>query len=152
MLVLRHATDDDRPALTDLLAQTNMYYVEPAEAYTLAFEGNALAGCARLEDHGDMAMLRPLVVAENYRRKGAGKYIIKNIVPDDKPTVIAARGESILFYSSIGFAKADWQTVSSEQRDECRLCPERIVCKPQPMIYIPERCKDEHLVNQPQDR
>jgi len=141
MLVLRHATNSDRSALVEVLAKANMDYVEPIGAYILALEGADIAGCARLEDHGDMAMLRPLVVAEKYRRKGLGKHILSRIMPDEKPTIVAARGESIPFYTAIGFTKTGWQAVSGEQSNECRLCPERVVCKPQPMIYIPDSCR-----------
>jgi N-acetylglutamate synthase-like GNAT family acetyltransferase len=140
MLVLRNATNSDRSALVELLAKANMGYVEPIKAYTLALEGAIIAGCARLEDHGDIVMLRPLVVAEKYRRKGLGKHILSRIMPDDKPTIVAAHGESIPFYAAIGFNKTGWHAVSDEQRDECELCPERTVCNPQPMIYIPDSC------------
>lgn len=140
MLVLRNATNSDRSALVELLAKANMGYVEPIKAYTLALEGAIIAGCARLEDHGDIVMLRPLVVAEKYRGKGLSKHILSRIMPDDKPTIVAARGESIPVYTAIGFNKTGWQAVSDEQRDECELCPERTVCNPQPMIYIPDSC------------
>ncbi len=151
MLVLRKARKSDHSALVELLAKANMRYVEPIRSYTIALEGPIIAGCARLEDHGDIVMLRPLVVAEKYRRKRLGKHILKKIMPDDKPTIVAARGEAIPFYVAIGFNKTGWHAVSDEQRDECKLCPERKVCNPQPMIYVPDRCENEYSINQSQN-
>lgn len=141
MLTLRLATSDDLSALINLLMTADMDYVEPIEDYTLAFENEMIVGCIRLENHVDKVMIRPLVVAENYRNKGIGKYIIENVIPDDKPSVIAARGKAIPFYISVGFINADWQSVSDQQREECKLCSEHSICNPQPMIYIPNGCK-----------
>jgi N-acetylglutamate synthase-like GNAT family acetyltransferase len=151
MLVLRKAKNSDRSALLELLTEAKMRYVEPIKAYTLALEGASIAGCARLEDHGDTVMLRPLVVAEKYRRKRLGDNMLKRIMPHDKPTIVAARGEAIPFYVAIGFNKTGWHAVSDEQRDECKLCPERKVCNPQPMIYVPHSCENEHTINQSQN-
>ena len=151
MLVLRRARNSDRSALTELLTKANMPYVEPIKAYTLALEGPIIAGCARLEDHGNTVMLRPLVVAEKYRRKGLGAHMLKRIMPHDKPTIVAARGEAIPFYLAVGFNKAGWHAVSDEQRNECKLCPERKACHPQPMIYVPGNCENEHSIDQSQN-
>ena len=133
----RAATTNDRTALIALLAEADMDYTEPPEAYILAMEEETIAGCGRLEDHGHFVMLRPLVVAEQYRGRGVGKLILQGIMPADKPTVLVARGEAIAFYKAMGFSHTGWNTVSAPQIAECESCLNRTECMPQPMIHIP---------------
>ena len=137
MIRLRAATIDDRAALIALLAEADMDYVDPPEDYVLAVEGEAIAGCGRLEDYGYMVMLRPLVVAESYRGSGVGRRILDSIMPADKRTGLVARGEAIAFYKAMGFSHTDWNAVPVSQIAECESCLNRAECKPQPMIHIP---------------
>lgn len=136
MIRLRTATANDRAALIALLTEANMDYTDPPEAYTLAVEEEIIAGCGRLEDHGHLVMLRPLVVAEPYRERGVGRLILQGIMPADKPTVLVARGDATAFYETMGFSYTDWNVVSSSQTVECESCPNRAECMPQPMIHI----------------
>jgi N-acetylglutamate synthase-like GNAT family acetyltransferase len=137
MIKLRPATINDCPALISLLEENGMDYIDPPEEYILAMEEEAITGCGRLEDHGHIAMLHPLAVAEPYRRHGAGRLILKSIMPADKPTALVARDESVAFYKAMGFSHTGWNTIPASQRAECESCPNRPECKPQPMIYIP---------------
>ena len=137
MIRLRPATANDRQALIALLGENNMDYVDPPEAYVLAVEGETIAGCGRLEDHGHIAMLHPLAIAETYRRRGVGSLILKSVMPADKPTALVARSESVAFYKAVGFSHTDWNTIPASQRAECEACPNEAECKPQPMIHIP---------------
>lgn len=137
MISLRAATTNDRTTLIALLAEADMDYTGPPEAYMLAVEGGTIAGCGRLEDHGHFVMMRPLVVAEPYRGRGVGRLILQEIMPADKPTVLVARGEATAFYEAMGFSHTDWNAVSASQTAECESCPNRAECMPQPMIHIP---------------
>ena len=137
MINLRKATTKDRPALIALLEENDMDYVDPPEAYTLALEKEIIAGCGRLEDHGHIALIHPLAVAELYRGRGVGRLILENIMPDDKPTALVARNESVAFYRALGFFNTDWSDIPASQKDECEACPNRTECKPQPMVLIP---------------
>jgi len=137
MIIFHQATINTRPALISLLAENNMDYVDPPEAYTLALDKEAIAGCGRLEDHGNVMLLSPLVVARPYRRRGIGRLIMNNILPINKPTVLVARRESIAFYKSMGFSYTDWDNIPASQRGDCETCPDRVGCKPQPMIFSP---------------
>ena len=140
MIVVRAATMNDRDALIALLADAGMDYVDPPGAYTLAVDEEIIAGCGRMEDHGHIMMLRPLVTAKPYQGRGVGKLILNAIMPDDKPTALVARDEAVAFYRGMGFSHTDWNTVSATQQAECESCPNRAVCTPQPMIYIPAAC------------
>jgi N-acetylglutamate synthase-like GNAT family acetyltransferase len=137
MIRLRTATANDRTALIALLAEADMDYTDPPEAYMLAVEEGIIAGCGRLEEHGHFVMLRPLVVADPYRERGVGRLILQGIMPTDKPTALVARGEATGFYKMMGFSQTGWDDVSASQKSECDTCLKRAGCVPQPMIYIP---------------
>lgn len=137
MLAFRPATTEDRTKLIRLLKEASLDYIDPPEAYLLALEDGTIAGCGRLEDHDHFVMLRPLVVAAPYRRRGVGSLILKSMMPVDKPTLLVARSEAVVFYESIGFSHSSWHEVPSSYRVECESCPDRTGCMPQPMIYVP---------------
>jgi N-acetylglutamate synthase-like GNAT family acetyltransferase len=139
MIVLRQANRNDRSLIIDLLAEARVGYTDPPEAYLLAVDDKKIAGCGRMEDQGNFMMLRPLVVASGYRKRGVGSLILKNIIRGDRPTMLVARGEAVKFYKSNGFLDIDWIEVPPFQSAECESCPERVACKPQPMICIPEK-------------
>jgi len=136
MIRLRAATIDDRTALIALLAEADMDYVDPPEDYVLAVEGETIAGCGRLEDHGYIVMLRPLVVSKSYRRRNVGRRILEGIMPADKNTGLVARGEAVAFYEALGFSLSDWDIIPPSQRAECETCPKRAGCNPQPMVHV----------------
>ena len=117
--------------------ETHLRILENSTRVVLAMDEETIAGCGRLEDHGHIMMLRPLVTAKPYQGHGVGKLILKAIIPDDKSTALVARDEAVAFYQGMGFSHTDWNTVSASQRAECESCPNRAVCTPQPMIYIP---------------
>ncbi len=121
--------------LEALLRDNEMEYVDPIEDFILAKQDSEIVGCARMEDYKEFAMLRPLVVAKAFRNKGIGRLILEQILPEGKPTVIVARGESVRFYSALGFTCANWQAIPAHQADECTFCPDRTQCRPQPMIH-----------------
>lgn len=137
MIRLRAATINDHTALIALLAEADMDYVDPPEDYILAVDGETIAGCGRLEDHGHIAMLRPLVVGKSYRRRSVGRRILESIIPADKTTGLVARGEAVAFYEAMGFSRSGWDILPPSQRAECETCGSRAECKPQPMIHIP---------------
>jgi len=137
MLALRPATTEDRTEVVNLLKEASLVYIDPPEAYLLVLEENTIAGCGRLEDHGQFVMVRPLVVAAAYRRQGVGSFILKSMMPVDKPTLLVARSKAVVFYESMGFSHTSWRETPSSCRVECESCPDRTGCMPEPMLYIP---------------
>jgi N-acetylglutamate synthase-like GNAT family acetyltransferase len=135
MLRFESARPEDREELEALLWENDMEVADPIEDFMLAREGDEIAGCGRIEDFPDVVMVRPLVVAASFRRRGIGGLLLKQILPAGKPAVIVARGESVQFYTGFGFTLADWQTVPIHQAHECTSCPDRTECRPQPMIH-----------------
>ncbi len=135
MFRFENARPEDREELAALLWENGMGFAEPMEDFMLAWQGDEIVGCGRIENYPEVAMVRPLVVAKAFRNRGIGRLLLERILPAGKPTVIVARGESTSFYSAFGFTFADWQTVPIHQAHECTSCPERGECRPQPMIY-----------------
>jgi len=135
MLLFESARPEDRRMLEALLWENGMEYADPIEAFMLARQGDDIVGCARIEDYPYVAMVRPLVVAKAFRRKGVGQLLMERILSTGKPTVIVARGESVKFYSAFGFSSTSWQVIPVHQTNECTSCPDRAECHPQPMIH-----------------
>ncbi len=135
MLRFDRAIVEDLPQLAALLWNNGMKYEDPVEDYMLAWQDEEIAGCVRIEAYPDVAVVRPLVVAEPYRNRGIGRYLLQLVLPVGKPTVIAARGESVGFYRALGFTETEWQAIPIHQTNECISCPEREECRPQPMIH-----------------
>ncbi len=135
MLRLDRARPEDREKLEALLWENGMEVADPVEDFMLAREGNEIAGCGRIEDYADVVMVRPLVVAASFRRRGIGRLLLRRILPAGKPAVIVARGESVQFYSAFGFELSNWETIPAHQAHECSSCPDLTECRPQPMLY-----------------
>lgn len=135
MLRFENARPEDRNKLEALLFENGMEYADPIEDFMLARQDEDLVGCGRIEDYPDVAMVRPLVIAKEFRRMGIGQLLLERILPIGKPTVIVARGESVSFYSVFGFTSAKWRDIPVKQTDECLSCPDRTECRPQPMIH-----------------
>jgi N-acetylglutamate synthase-like GNAT family acetyltransferase len=135
MVRFESARPEDRSKLQALLWENGMDYADPIEDFMLARQGDDIVGCARIEDYADVAMVRPLVVAESFRRRGIGRLLLERILPAGKPAVIVARGESAKFYSALGFKISNWQTIPAHQANECSSCPDLTECRPQPMIH-----------------
>lgn len=135
MLRFERARPEDREKLEALLWENGMDYADPMEDFVLAREGDEIAGCGRIEDYPDVVMVRPLVVAAGFRRRGIGRLLLKRILPAGKPAAVVARGESVEFYSAIGFKFSTWRTIPAHQAHECSSCPDASQCCPQPMIH-----------------
>ena len=71
MLLFESARSEDRRMLEALLWE----------------QGDDIVGCARIEDYPYVAMVRPLVVAKAFRRKGVGQLLLEQILPTGKPIV-----------------------------------------------------------------
>lgn len=143
MIHLKQADAVDRAALTDLLRDNEMDHAEPIEDYRLAMIGEEIVGCIRLENYDDLVMIRPVVVSRNHRKKGVGRRLIQSILCTGKPTAAVGRGEAVPFYAALGFSTATWQMLPSSQQEECCACPDKPICRPQPMIYgCRQNCTD----------
>ena len=138
-ITVEKARDEDQSRLKALLVENGMGYAGPIDSFVVARKGDDIIGCAQLEEHSTMAMVRALVVAASYRRQGVGRLLLKAIVAADKPAALVARDEAIPFYKKFGFTAADWSIIPLHHRDECTFCDDRMSCRPQPMLYDPQK-------------
>lgn len=134
MMEFRHARTKDRAALIDLLWEGGMQHAEPIADYLLAFVGGTLAGCIRTESIDGMVLIRPVAVAVQFRRRGVGRRLVERTLTHHRTMAVAARGEAVPFYESLGFSMSRWDRMPAIQREECRCCPDQGMCHPQPMI------------------
>jgi N-acetylglutamate synthase-like GNAT family acetyltransferase len=138
-VTVRRAAAEDTAALAALLAANDMDCSDvPVGEFSVLVDRGEIVSAIRLEDHGDQVVVRPIVVAARHRGEGLGRHLLERVMPRDRPTVLVARGGAVGFYARVGFAKASWECVPAPQHDECRLCPERPVCAPQPMVRHPD--------------
>jgi N-acetylglutamate synthase-like GNAT family acetyltransferase len=137
MVELRKATPEDRDMLIGLLWENEMEYVDPVEHYVVAVDGKNIVGCGKLENHESLAIVRPIVVSQDYRRQGIGRLLLKRILPADRITALVARHESVPFYEALGFSRVEWKMIPPNQQEECTSCPHRLECLPKPMAYKP---------------
>lgn len=131
---IRKAEELDRTFLIELLSENKMGLAGPPNDYLVAVDGKNICGCLRLEEHENFIMIRPLVVHRNYRRKGIGRLLIETESIKKKPMAAVARGEAVVFYESLGFSITSWESFPAAHQAECRNCPEKIICRPQPMV------------------
>lgn len=148
MLKIRRAQAEDRGALLDLLRENEMEHAEPIGDYLLAVQEEDVLGCIRLEECENVSMIRPVVVGKRHRKKGIGRLLIESLPPSDKPRAVAARGDAVPFYETLGFLKISWGQLPTPQQEECDFCPDRSACQPQPMMQgFPKTCEETKKEN-----
>jgi N-acetylglutamate synthase-like GNAT family acetyltransferase len=135
MIKIEIAKAIDRQALTTLLLENGMEYIDPIEDFKLAWKDDVIAGCVRIERHAEADIIRPIVVAAAFRRNGVGRILLEESMAKDRPTVIAARERAIGFYKALGFTNTDWEAIPENQREECACCPDLSECRPRAMRY-----------------
>ncbi len=145
-VTFRKAIPGDRDDLFCLLDANDLDFTEPVEDYLLAVADGRIVGCARVEVCEDMATIRPVVVAEEYRGRGVGRELLTKIMPADRPTALAARGDAVEFYKSVGFSAAEWHALPTMLWEECEACPDFTRCEPKPMVRAP-RTDDSVMVH-----
>ena len=138
---LRLAEEKDREAIFKLLRENKMEYDGAIEDFQVAVRNEQIVGCIRLEDFDDLVMIRPVVVAEHHRKSGIGRFMVESVSQASKPIGVAARGDAISFYEALGFEKTTWRKIPGEQHNECKACPDKGSCRPQPMILNKESIK-----------
>ena len=134
---VRQAGAGDWEELLALLAANQMdCSAIPVEEFTVLMDEGKIMACIRLEESVDNVMVRPIVVDDTYRGQGVGHYLLNQVLPDNKPTVLVARGDAVDFYVKAGFVKALWDIIPDHQVDECASCAEKKQCHPQPMFLV----------------
>jgi N-acetylglutamate synthase-like GNAT family acetyltransferase len=136
MIVLRNGRAEDKKAVRKLLRLYDMgIEVDPCDCL-LADDEGVIAGLGRIEWGESIPYLRPIAVAPTYQHLGIGRRIVQALLTDLDELWVFARGQSIGFYSELGFVPAEWDTVHAPYRQECAECPEREDCAPVPLRYV----------------
>lgn len=84
--------------------------VENSQVVVTAWEDHKMVGFARcVTDFVFNAQINNVVVDQNYRGKGIGKGLIKNILNSSKKVTYILRGdpENVDFYKTLGFKEAE---------------------------------------------
>lgn len=79
MITLRDATDRDLPSVAALLSAASLPIVgltDITPQMIVAVEDRTIVGAAALEHHANVALLRSVVVAPDYRRSGLGMALV----------------------------------------------------------------------------
>ena len=136
--------------LDRLLSEHNMGLAgEPEEHVVIMAEGKVLGGGLLWQLEEDLFHLLVLGVEQEYRNKGTGQRLLKEIcsnpwrycrdasdcsVSEFRITTMA-RGTAVAFYRKCGFKICEPAELPVPFGDQCCECPDRMECFPAAMIF-----------------
>jgi amino-acid N-acetyltransferase len=100
--------------------------------FVVAEHGGEIIGCGALHPYGPhLAEIRSITVRADYRRRGAGRAIVEELLHRVRQRDITAvclftRGPN--FFATFGFAVVPRNRVPEKFYKDCRLCPRRHAC------------------------
>lgn len=157
-MLIRRATVRDIPAIGQIINDCAEYGImlhrslsflyEHVRDFHVAVEGDGpedrVAGCCGLSVvWGNLAEIYSLAVAPASRKQGLGRKLVEACVRDARelgiPRLMALTYEQA-FFSKLGFAVVDRQTLPLKVWSECLRCPKNQACDEIAMV----RVLDEH--------
>lgn len=106
----RPGTLADLPRIRGLLTSAGLPlagFDSQPERFLLALRGSVLAGCALLERHGDVGLLRSVAVAERERGAGLGEEMVRRLLARARrerlPAVLLLTTTAAGFFPRFGF-------------------------------------------------
>jgi amino-acid N-acetyltransferase len=144
--VLRPATQDDVPAISDLIRSASLPVIEVGEwldTFWVIENDGAVAACAGIERYGDSAVLRSVVVDESLRGSGQGDRLTRHALDwareDGAKRCYLFTLDAEPFFASYGFERCrlddfepaareswQWRGVSENEQLRGMLIPTRL--------------------------
>jgi amino-acid N-acetyltransferase len=128
-LRIESATPLDPPAVVALLSTAGPPVVDLETAplrFIFAREGHQVAGAAALETYGHLGLLRSLVVARAYRKRGPGDALVTAVESDALASgvtlLVLLTQTAVALFRKRGYRKAERDAVPAEVRRSARFC------------------------------
>ena len=113
----RRAVKDDIPAIAALLDVEHLPAddIQPEEWIVAAHEkGNLVLGCGRIHVQEGVAELADLVVVQEHRAEGIGRFLVQRIVEDHPESIcLVTRQHDMGFFEGLGFREVGAAAVPS---------------------------------------
>lgn len=113
----RRAEKDDIPAIAALLDGEHLPAddIRPEEWIVAAHEkGNLVLGCGRIHVEAGVAELADLVVVQEHRSEGIGRFLVQRIVEDHAESIcLVTRPQDMGFFEGLGFRPVKASAVPS---------------------------------------
>jgi amino-acid N-acetyltransferase len=142
---IRRARPADLPAVLALLEgarlpTSDIASIDEPELWVLA-EREAIVGVIALERFGAEALLRSLVIAPDYRKRGFGRELVAQIEEqaraDDIKQLVLLTETAEAFFLSLGYTTIDRRYVSDSLKHTAEfrsLCPASAVCMSKTLV------------------
>ncbi len=132
-ITLRQASDEDFPAIEQLLRATKLPVdgvKESLDAFVVAESGNDIVGVAGIERCGPYGLLRSVAVDPQMRGRGIGGALVERLIADSKdkeiPELYLLTTTAEKYFPAFGFTKIDRDATPAEVQDTSEfrdLCP-----------------------------
>ena len=141
LFTIRDACEGDMALVNAYAAQAGMDAMPGSERVRVAVDANGTpVGFCRLQDDlQGIAYVNPIVVYEPWRGYGVGRALIEDAHAAAGELRLIARGESVGFYRTLGFAEMPWEWADlAAASEDCDRCIHRVECGPIPMRLTKE--------------
>jgi amino-acid N-acetyltransferase len=159
---VRKASMQDIPPLLDLingyaqkgimLPRTEFELSENMRDFTVAYEGNRLAGCGALHFYSPtVGEIRSLAVAESHKTHGIGRLIVESLVYEAKLYGLDAAFAFTYvpgFFSRVGFNEVERGELPLKAWKDCLRCPKFHSCDETAVLRVlrPQRWEQRQPV------
>lgn len=117
----RKAEIENVPYILDILNSVsgNTEDIVPAQ-FLVATAENKIVGCIRIKKIGGYYKLSSLAVVPDYRIKGIGSLLIKNILNENasRPVYLFCNIKNVNFYEKFGFKKVEAVNISDVLQED----------------------------------
>ena len=137
-VVVNAATANDLPAIKHLLSDNDLPIAgvdDHWKTFLVARDGERIIGCGGAEAYSNAALIRSIAVAAEYRRRGVGRIIVRQLL--DRLSSHGIREFYLLtttaqeYFKKRGFKKCDRDEVHPQllaSREFQDACPKTAIC------------------------
>lgn len=161
-IVVRKANMQDIPALLDLingyaakgimLPRTEFELSENMRDFTVAWDGDRLAGCGALHFYSPtVGEVRSLAVAESHKKHGVGRLIVESLVAEAKAyclDAVFAFTYVPAFFARVKFNEVERGELPLKAWKDCLRCPKFQSCDETAVLRVlrPDRWEQRHAI------
>lgn len=127
-----HSLINAAAQLDRMLFRSKAYIYENLQMYNVADDSGKVVGCCALQViWSDLAEIKSLVVADDYKNKGIGKTLVTQAVQNAAELGVEKVFALTLepkFFEKLGFLVVDKKTLPMKAWSDCARCPKQDNC------------------------